>query len=167
MSAPIAFTWTDEGTFRPLRRFEAQADREFCVGERYLLEPVDERQSARDRAFHAELRDLWTTLPEEYDGRWPTYDEFRGWCLVQCRYATVKPCPCGTPTNAQNVAALFMTMKRKGFAIVNVEGSVVQVIQPLSQALRGGDMTKEQRHESYRDVIDFARGLVGLQQEAA
>ena len=158
MSAPpiISAQWDGE-VLRPLRRHARACDDTLTVGEVYRIEVVDEAQSARDRQFHAALREAWLNLPEAIAEEFPSVESFRHYLLVKCGYCTTVRLPFASERAARESLPLLQT---EG-AILHVERAVVTVIRPMSQKLRGG-MPKEQRLQSYRDVADMAAGMVGV-----
>jgi hypothetical protein len=143
-----------------MRRFVAQADRELVVGQRYIMEAVDEEQSARDRAYHASIRDAWVNLPESMAEQFSNATDFRRWLLVECGFCDVAKLAFAS-SKAANAALPFL---QSGGAQLAVVGSVVVVKRPWSQKLRGG-MDKETRRRSYRETQDLASSLIGVRPE--
>lgn len=163
MSAPIAWAWDAEAeVMRPMRRFLERCRRELCDEQRYVLEPVDEAQSARDRAYHAELRDLWSNLPETLSERFTNPTDFRRWLLCECGYCDTSKLAFANAKSA--VAAL--PFLQAGGALVGVTGAIVVVKQAWSQRIRGG-MDRETRLKSYSDTLDLARSIIGANRSEA
>lgn len=160
MSTPIPVEYDGE-SFRPARRFQNYCDSQFVVGERYVIEVIDEAQSGRDRAYHASLREAWKNLPEEFDGQFPHPDDFRAYCLIKCGFCTIARIACASPKAASEA---LPTIRPEGFCITHVEGAIITVIKPLSQKMRVG-MTKEDRLKSYADTLTYAAELVGVKPE--
>ena len=158
MTHAMAFEWDGE-VARPLRRFEAQAARELVIGEVYLFEPVEEAQSARDRAYHAAIREAWTNLPEHIAEEFPNPTDFRKYLLVKAGFCTTTRLPFASARAAIDALPLL----RYDGAVVQVAGAVVTVRRPMSQKLRGG-MSKEERHRSYQETQDLAASMIGVSQ---
>lgn len=159
MSAPALWQWDGEA-LHPLPRFQAQCDRELVVGARYLMEPIDEVQSARDRAYFAAIREAWSNLPEGLAEQFPSPNDFRRHLLVACGFCTTKRLRFASAQAAMEALPVFAGLA----ALVEVQGAVVVVKTPMSQKLRGG-MEKADRLRSYQETQDLAAAMIGVSAE--
>lgn len=158
---PIYCEYMGDGEFKAIARQQKRCDAEFVVGKIYPLEELDELPTGRDRAYHAEMRNLWLNLPHEYDGQFPSYDAFRHWCLIRCGFSSITRLPCPSEKFAQQLLPHIIPSDG---GIVHLEGAVIVIAKPLSQKIseRRGGMPKEQRLNSYNETLDYARSLVGV-----
>lgn len=159
---PALFTYEGDGTFTAAPRFRDKLDAEFVCGATYVMEAVEERQAARDKAYHAEMRDAWANLPEHLAERFPNPTDFRRYCLAQCGFAHVSRMAMKTTKDA--LAALSVMA---GLGIMaSLDGAVLVIVKPMSQKISGPDkMEKEERLRSYRMTLDYAASLIGTMSE--
>lgn len=165
MSVPPIWRWDGEAAW-PLQRFRRQIDAEMVVGELYHLDPIKLEWSKRDQAFHCTLRDLYANIPERLHSRFASYsyDDFRRHCLIETGYVTIREIAMPSKRAAEECAMFFG--RRDKHTKLLVKGYVIQEITAKSQAMRGG-MTPEERRQSYKDVLDYAAGLVGVSAQDA
>lgn len=130
----------------------------FVYGHRYTLERYEHGQRARDRAYHAELRSKYDSLPEDYALAFPTYDDFRAHALIKTGYFKRRFVTFDSPELARkNLSIIAALMAHQQHAIVLAVDNVVEIVQPESQKCsHNEDMDREKLHQSYKDVLDFA-----------
>ena len=152
-----AMSWFWDGdAMRPARRFVAKARETFKLDERYVLEAVEEEQSARDMAYHAYIREAWAQLPEQLSAQFPSPTDFRRHLLIACGFATTRRLQFASVQAAQEAIGVLGSLA----AEIEVRGAVVTVKTPMSQKLRGG-MPKAERLRSYQETQDLAAALIG------
>lgn len=162
MTGSILCRWDGE-TFRPLsNRMPDGLDE----GTAYRLSIEEDRNWARHRAYFAELRRLWETLPESAALEpWAQSPEhLRKWALIRCGYSTSTTHACGTKAEAARTAAIIRA-EADAFTVVVPRESTVTVYRARSQA--GRAMTKAEFSESADRVLDFVAGLLERNGEAA
>lgn len=155
-SAPMLFTWTDEGVFRPLPRFERACDREFAVGEVYRLEAQEQRSMVSHNHYFAALNDIWASLPEEFGDRIASPEHLRKFALIRKGYRDERSVVCASKAEAKRVAGFIKPMD--DFAIVAVDEATVTVYTAKSQSMKA--MGKEQFQKSKSDVLDYCLSLL-------
>lgn len=148
----------------PQRRFRRMADRQFVVGEEYILEVVEPRDMRSHRHFFATIHEIWKNLPET-DDRFPTSEHLRKWALVQTGYCTEKAIVCETAHDARLVAAAIRDENE--FAVITVKGNVVKKFEPRSQSTGAGGMKNEEFKASKKAVFDLCESLIpGMDRDA-
>lgn len=156
MTSPLACRYNGDG-FDVLPRFRKQADEQYVVGQVYILDPIDEHQSGRDKAFHASFREIWKNLPENSPYAKLKCDDFRRFCLIKTDFYVETIVTMQTEKDAKSIVPVMQDCGE--FCIVNVTDAVVTRWKAKSQKIRG-PMDKEERKESYRAVLDFASALI-------
>lgn len=160
-SAPILYTWTDDGTMRPLPRFAARCDAEFVVGEQYRLDAVEERSQRSHSHFFATLRDIWLSLPDAVAVQFPTVETLRRHALIMTGWRRERKFAASSAAEARKLAAFLRpdTLDDDHYAIISVNGPVVVEWRALSQSRRAmprkGDFQK-----SKDDVLAWASDLL-------
>jgi len=115
--------------------------------------------------YFAALGEMYDNLPEHVAKRFPTFDHFRGWCLVQTGFAHEKVYACDSPKLARQLAAGIRSYAE--FAVIGITDKVVHVFEPMSQsipAMGGGDRWRESKEA----VLNLAESMnPGLTRKAA
>lgn len=153
---PAMFVWTDADTMVPVERFVPMCRRQFVVGQEYALEPVAERSMKSHNHYFATLSEMYDNLPEPVAKRFPTFDHFRGWCLVQTGFAHEKVYACDSNKLARQLAAGIRSFAE--YAVISISDNVVHVFEPMSQsiaAMGGGDRWRESKEA----VLNLAESM--------
>jgi len=155
MTSPQPFEWTGS-EMRPLR--PRQADREFVVGQKYILVENEETSSPSRRHYFATLRDIWMSLPEDIAQDFQTVEDLRHRALIMTGWCNSKQWVVPTKGEAIRLAAAL----RDGgeYAIVNVSGCVVTRLTPKSQA--GRAMKHKEFQASKDSVLGWCADLIGV-----
>jgi len=157
-SAPIIAEWDGESLV-PVRQFEKYCDVNFIVGERYRVTLQEERSANSHNHYFAVLTELWHSLPEAYDGRFPTMDHLRKYALIRTGYRDDRSIVCASKAEAQRVAAFINPMD--GFALVATQEAAVHVYTAQSQSLKA--MGRKEFQESKQAVLDYiGLEMIGL-----
>ena len=158
MPESMVMEWTDDGTFKPLTRHAKQCDAAFVVGARYAVEAQPLQSEKARRFFHAQLADLWHSLPEEIAERWPTVEAFRKAGLIACGYCFKTEAVCATNQQAQALAASYARLD--DYVVVEIRDRVIAVYTAKSQR-RSAMTSPEERKTSNRAVLEWAVAQVG------
>lgn len=124
----------------------------------------DMRDKSALRGFMATVRELWDNIPERLENvpfaRSP--NAFRKHALIKTGHCDVETYAFASPEEAdRKVRSIGYTAKMAhGYAIVKIDGPIIQCITPHSQSLKA--MGKEQFDRSKSEVLDFCRGIVGV-----
>lgn len=157
MTALIVFEWDGEA-MRPMSRFAKVCDERFVVGERYRMEPVEERSMRSHRFFFASVEEGWLNLPEDLAERFPSPDHLRKWCLIKagfCNHYTVAAPDAG---KARHIAAVMR--KLDGYAVIVPEEYAVTVYTAKSQNLKS--MNKIEFQQSKDAVLGKISEMLGV-----
>ena len=161
MSAPIRFNWDGEAMVPVGQTWALRADREFVVGEQYVLVEHHQRSLRSHNHFFASVSEAWKNLPEEHAQRFHSDEHLRKWALVQCGYRDERSIVCASKAEAQRVAAFIKPMDE--YAVVTVRDAVVIVYTAKSQKMNA--MGKDEFTRSKSDVLDLLSGMVGVTAE--
>lgn len=156
MSALIAYQWDGEA-MKPLHRFRKECDREFVIGETYLLEPVEERSGNSHRHFFAAVRESWMNLPHELAHEFPTPDALRKHALIRTGFCDSRSVVCRSNAEARKVAGF--AEDDSDYCIVVVNGATVTKLKAKSQSMRA--MGKDEFQRSKDAVLDFLASMLG------
>jgi len=160
MSAPISFIWDGEAMM-PSTQFHARnADREFVVGERYVL--VEEKQRSTKTHNHefAVLHEAWANLPERYaDEAWAQSPEhLRKYALIRSGFCDSQTYACGSHAEAMRWAANLRPLDE--FSLVVVRGPVVIRYTAKSQSRKAMDAVEFQASKTA--VLEFISSLLDV-----
>lgn len=156
MSAPIAYRWDGEA-MKPVPYFADEAKRTFQVGSMYRLAEVHDRSTNSHNHYFAALTEAWRNLRDDAAERFPSVDHFRKYLLIRTGYSHSRSIACGSPEEAQKVAAFVRPLDE--FAVVSVGGTVVTVFTAMSQSYR--DMDKQEFAASKEAVLELAASMIG------
>lgn len=162
MTVPIRYRWTGEG-WVPWRRFAAECDRLFAIGEDRTLEAYDERSDKTHRHEFAWLREAWQTLPDDLKDEHPSPEYLRKWALVKCGFYNEERIDVGTNAGALRVAQAIRSFPGEEFSAVVVRGPLVVVRRPKSQAK--GKMDKAEFQASKTAILELIAELIGVTTE--
>lgn len=157
---PVAFEWDGESMV-PVKRFTALADRQYVIGEHYVLTEHHERSAVTHRHYFACLREIWLNLPEALGERFPTELHLRKWALIQAGYADHRQLVASSKAEAARLAAFMQPSDQ--YAVIVVKNNVVDVFTPQSQSLRA--MGKQKFAESKDRTLEVLSKLVGVTPE--
>ena len=157
----IPTSW-DGDAFVPLRGFRLRCDREFVVGQHYVLEAIEERSAASHRHYFAAINEAWKNLPERVADRYSSPEHLRKAALIHEGYRDERSIVCASKAEAQRVAAFIRPMD--SYAVVVVREAVVIVYTAQSQSMRA--MGKAAFAKSKDAVLDYVAGLIGTPREA-
>lgn len=144
---------------RPLSR--AAADQYYCIGEVYLLEPLQERSMASHRHYFAVVREAWRNLREEDAERFMTDDALRYYALIRTGWRDERSLVLASNAEAIRVASFMRPLDP--YAVVLVRENVVIEYRAKTQSIRG--MGKDDFTKSKSDVLDFLAGMLGTETE--
>jgi hypothetical protein len=158
MTAPVPMRWTGEA-MEPLKRFSDICDRQFVIGELYLMAPVEERSEASHKHEFAWLREAWQNLPDHLASEYPSPEVLRKKALIATGWCTIRDYPC---VNRKEAARLAKTLEAEldAYAVVIVAQDVVRVCRARSQAKN--KMRAEEFTASKNAVLDWVSNLIGV-----
>ncbi|AWB24432.1 hypothetical protein DA075_29120 [Methylobacterium currus] len=154
---PVEFIWTGDA-MQPLGRFSGLCDRQFVIGERYILVEQEERSSKSHAHYFACVRDGWSSLPEHLAYRFPTPDHLRKWALIRAGFRDEQTFVASSKAEAIRIAAFPRPVDDT--AVVRVKDSVVVRWTAKSQSKRA--MGHEDFQRSKDAVLAVIDGLIGI-----
>lgn len=153
--APWICQWNGDG-FDVLRRQKERADKELVVGQRYVLEALEERSQASHGHYFAALTEAWVNAPHAITDRFPTPEAFRKYCLIMTGWRDEQSLVCSSRAEAMRIAAFIKPVDE--FAVVSVNEAVVVRWTAKSQSYRA--MGKAEFQKSKDSVLQFADDLI-------
>ena len=151
---PLPFIW--DGTAMVPRSPRA-ADRNYVVGEAYVLVPHEERSAATHGHEFAWLRDAWLNLREDLADLYPTVTHLRKRALIEAGYYNEEIVDAGTNAAALRVASSFR--RREEFSLVIVRGAFVIIRTAKSQSRRS--MDKKEFQASKTAIMEVIEAMTG------
>lgn len=151
---PLAFSW-DGSVMVPLN--PRMADRYYVVGEKYRLEPREDRSQISHNHYFAAIAEAWQNLPHEEAERFATADHLRKWALIKAGYRDERSVVCASMAEAQRFAAFIRPFD--DFALIHASNNVVVVYTAKSQSLQA--MGKQQFRRSKDQVLDIVSAMIG------
>ncbi len=155
-SLPIVYEWTGS-EMRPLGRFAKSCDRDFVIGERYMLAEQQDRSSRSHAHYFAALNDAWQSLPDDQGDRFPTSEHLRKFALIKTGFADSRQFVASSEAEAVRLAAFIQPSNT--YALVTIEQLVVTVWTAQSQSMK--DMGKERFQASKTAVLDYVAVVLG------
>lgn len=156
MSELFAYEWTGEA-MQPLERFRARADKVFVIGERYLMETVEQRSEESHRHYFAAIREGWMNLPETIGDEYPNQEVLRKHALIRTGFCDSQQLVCSSKAEAHRLAAFARPID--AYSIVTVTGPVITRYVAHSQSKKA--MGAEAFQTSKTAVLDYIAGLIG------
>ena len=156
-SNPLLYRWNGEA-FEVLPSFQKFADKQFCVGEIYHLEEVNERSPNSHNHQFACLQESWMSLHEKYSQEpWAqSAEHLRKYALIRCGFCVTETFTCGTQAEARRWAPRLRADDE--YCIVSVQGSIVHRFRAESQSRRA--MGAKRFQELKQAIFDFIAGLL-------
>ncbi len=160
MSHQIAARWEGDG-FTPMPRFRKECDKQFVIGEIYVLETIEERSAATHRHYFAAIKDAWSNLPEAVALDYPTALHFRKRLLIQAGFCDEQKIVFSNPNDAIKAAGLVLA--RDDYAVAKADGRVLTIWTAKSQSMRS--MDKETFQASKTATLELAASMIGTTPE--
>jgi hypothetical protein len=148
----------DGESFVPLRRYEKHCDENYVVGEKYRFTIQEERSIASHNQYFAAIHDMWLSLPEVFDGRFPTEEHLRKFALIMTGHRDEQSFTCGSNAEAQRFAAFLKPID--DYAVIDVTNSVVTRLTAKSQSIKA--MGRKDFQISKQAVLDYISGMLGI-----
>lgn len=159
---PILCAWDGEA-MRPCGGYWSRAaDKQWTVGERYMVEIQHERSAAAHKAYFASIREVWQNLPRELAEQFPDPETLRKAALIATGYRDEKSMVARSNADAHKIAAFVKPAD--DYAVVSVYGTTVVVLTARSQSYRA--MGKATFTASMNRVLDYLASLIGTTPEA-
>lgn len=149
------FEW-DGTAMHPLR--PRVADAEFVIGQKYLLEEIQDRSMNSHRFYFVALTESWRNLREDQADRFPTVESLRKHALIQTGWRDERTLVAGSKQGAQKLAAFIKPLDEH--AVIVVRDFVVRVWTARSQSMKA--MGKQDFQRSKDDVLAFVSDMVGV-----
>lgn len=159
---PQPFRWDGEAMI-PLR--PRAADRHYVIDQVYTLEEREERSSARHRAFFAQVREIWQSLPEEIAANFPNDKALRKAALIATGWCDTDTETFRSNAEARRTAELIRRHANpEDWAQIVVSGTVVVVRKARSQACNA--MRKADFDASADAVLKYLAEAIGVDPQA-
>jgi hypothetical protein len=160
-TAPLTFTWTDDGVMRPLLHLAKEADRRFVVGLNYRLEIIEQRSKQSHDHFFAVVDDAHANLPEVHKNRWLTPDDLRKWALIQAGFCKETTYIAQSKAEAVRIASFMHSTVP--FSEVEVHGNLVALRTPKTQKTTGPEaMDRKEFQASKSGVLEVLAKLLDV-----
>ncbi|MGY2048862.1 hypothetical protein [Methylobacterium sp. JK268] len=154
---PIACEWDGESMV-PLARFRQLCDRQFTIGEHYVLAEHEPRSSAAHGHYFACLRDAWESLPEAEAARFPTPEHLRKYALIKAGFRDEQTFVASSKAEARRLAAFLQPVDE--FAVISVREAVVIRWTAQSQSMRAMGSAEFQRSKDA--VLAVVADMIGV-----
>jgi hypothetical protein len=153
--APWLTAWDGDG-FQILGRMKARADKELVVGQRYVLEALEERSEASHGHYFATLTEKWANAPHHVTDRFPTPAHLRKYALIRTGWRDEQTFVCSSKAEAVRMAAFLKPIDE--FAVISTNGPVIVRWTAKSQSYRA--MGKAEFQRSKDEVLQFVDDLI-------
>lgn len=161
MSHQIAAKWEGDG-FTPLPRFRKECDKEFVIGETYVLETIEERSGATHRHYFASMKSAWANLPEAVAADYPTAEHFRKRLLIEAGFCDEQKIVFSNANDAIKAAGLVLA--RDDYAVAEAKDRTLTIWTAKSQSMRS--MDKATFQASKEKTLELAAAKIGTSVEA-
>lgn len=166
--APALLVYEGDGEFRAASRaIAARCDKDYVIGERYLMTIEEERSSASHKQLMAFITERWQSLPDRLAMDFPTPDRLRYRALVETGWHTERRLVTASANEARKVAA-FMTLHADDKTFISVVGPAIVSRTARSMKMRGADrMKRAEFQQAKQAVMDWVDNLLGISNGAA
>ena len=158
MTRPLMFVWQGDGFTPRSAYWQGEADKQFVVGQIYLIEAVEERSIRSHNHFFASVAEAWRNLPDNLLALHPSPEHLRKHALIRAGYHESKSIVCSSAAEAQKVAAFIKP--DDDYAIVIVRDNVVTRYMAKSQSMKA--MGKKEFQASKDAVLDEIAKIIGV-----
>jgi hypothetical protein len=155
--APLLCTYTGV-SFDLVGRSQKDADAAYVIGQRYILEAIEERSAASHRHYFASIAEAWANLPEPLVERFASPEMLRKHALMHVGYRDERSIVCTSRAEAKRLAAFVKPIDE--YAIITTEGSTVSIWTAKSQSMRA--MGKRAFQKSKDDTLTWISALIGV-----
>lgn len=156
MTAPVAYRWNGDA-MQPMPRFAAQCNRDFVVGQVYVLEELQERSSKSHAHYFACIAAAWHSLPDDMAARFPSPEHLRKWALIRAGYVDSREMVARSRAEALRIAAFLRPAD--DYAVVETSGAAVRIWTARSQSVRA--MGKREFQASKDAVLAVIADVIG------
>lgn len=160
-AAPLPLVYEGAGLFRAPKGYVRRADEQFGAGEYVTMAPVEDRSSARHRAFFAQVRECWQSLPDEAAANFPTDVSLRKAALIATGWCDSETEVFRSNAEARRAADLIRRhMASDAWPKIVVNGCVLVILTAKSQAVRA--MSKADFDASSDAVLRYLAEKLGV-----
>lgn len=159
-AAPILYQWDGEAMV-PHRRFKAECDRTFVVGENYRLVVHEDRSIASHNHEFAFVAEAWAQLPEKFASEFRTPEHLRKRALIEAGYFNQQEVDAGSHAAALRVAHFVSSIDE--YSVVVVRGPIVVVRRAKSQSRRA--MGAKEFQESKQAILEIISAMIDVRPE--
>ena len=156
----LPFTWEGD-CFVPLKRFAAAADKQYVVGQEYILQARELRSLASHNHTFAALTDMWANLPEELTEMFPTPEHLRKHALIMTGWRNERHFAASTPEEALKFAAFLRPADE--YALVTTKDNVV--VEWTAKSMSYASMDRKTFQRAKDDVLGFVENLIQNRRE--
>jgi hypothetical protein len=147
---PIICVWDGQHMI-PLPRFDRLCAAQFEINEEVPLMVVENRSLASHNAYFAQLHECYLNLTEEYAQEFDSEEHLRAWCLCMEGFCTQTRYELNTAADARVLREVLKTQDKA--TIVKINGPVVIVYTPESQAMYGPNRMLKARFEESKAAV--------------
>jgi|SRR6185369_4843478 len=115
----------------PARGYAAQAQRQFKMGNNYMLEVREPRSGAAHRHYFAAIGDAFPNLDDRCTERLKTPEHLRKWALIETGFYDEVITDCGSHEVALRMAAFSRAID--DYAEIRVRGNLLSIRRAKSQ----------------------------------
>jgi len=158
MSDQVRCVWKD-GAFHPKPEQAHRAGQIFREGQDYFLTvSVAHRAKARNM-YHARIRELWHSLSEDDEKKFPSPSALRQFALISTGWWTLEEVRMPSPEAAERFAAYVQGLGQ--LKATEIDGNMVRVFTARSQSGPGMPDDDDWKR-SIDDVIAFLEERLGV-----
>jgi len=153
---PIAAIWTDDEVLKPVGGHIRTAQKQFVIGQEYIINPNEQRSSARHKAYMAYVTQAWRSLPDILLTEYPSPDHLRKRGLIKTGFCQVRDLACSSRAEAMRIAAFIRPSNE--YALIVVSNAVVREYTAESQSYKA--MGKIRFNKSQEAVENWIGELI-------
>jgi len=155
---PLKFEWDGE-CMRPL--FPKIADKQYVIGERYMLDVVEEAWDGKvenfRRMYFASVSEAWKNLPEHLAERFPNSERLRKWALIKTGCAHEQDLVCESVADALRFCNYLSRAQPE--SVVTCKANVLKIWTAKSQ--KRTQMKIDEFKDSANAVLDLLSEMIG------
>ena len=155
------FVWTEDEVMKPLPETMHRCRRQYVIGERYALGPVDEVSDASRASFFADMHDIWDSLPEGKEDRFPGFEHFRKQALIHGGWAMHRQMVMAS--HAAAVGAQSLVLDLDEYAVVAISENVADVW--VAKSIARGQISDEEWKTVKPAALAWAHAQINVRAE--
>lgn len=157
---PVEFVWTDDEVMKPQPRFMLLAQKQYVIGEHYMLAVSEERSDQSHRHYMACVEQAWLNLSPKLTAEIRTATNLRKRALIQSNYCDEEVIDL---SDRKAVVRALKQPPKDSYVEIEMRGHTMIRRTARSQSYKS--MKKDEFERSKADVLALLADMIGVKLE--